>query len=151
MTARLKFRKQWEEEEAVGFVCLDKDGCPQSSLTQQEPTESCDINYIVKRCGIKDHELPVAPPIDPKYYGDMRDMPDLRTCLDRVKDATDKFMALPAALRAQFHNRPDLLHEFVSDPRNAEKAVEMGLLKKREPEVKPPAPSGSTSFAESSA
>lgn len=134
MSTRFKFRTQYEGDEAAGkaagFDCLDKDGLPQESLTQQSFAEQADINWIVQRCGVKDHELPVAPPIDPKYYGDCTALPDLRQCLDVARDAQEKFMALPAALRARFHNRAELLWEFVSKEENWEKAVELGILRK---------------------
>lgn len=142
----LIFRTQydWEADEreglAAGCSCLGEDGLPQESKTQQSFQLEVDINEIVRRCGIKDHELPVAPPIDPRFYGDVSDLPDLRTALDRVKDASDRFMALPAPLRARFHNRPALLYDFVMREENFEECCRLGLLQAPSPPPPPTPP-----------
>lgn len=115
------------------------------SLTQQSFTEDADINVLVKRFGLDNAKLPVAP-IDPRYYGDFTDVPDLRTALDIVRDAENRFMDLPAALRARFDNQPGKLWDFVNDPVNAEACIQLGLLARQEPDPtsglasEPPAP-----------
>lgn len=103
------------------------------SLTQQSFTQDADINVLVKRFGLDNAKLPVAP-IDPRFYGDFTDVPDLRTALDIVRDAENRFMDLPAALRARFDNQPGKLWDFVNDPINAEACVQLGLLARPEPD-----------------
>lgn len=113
------------------------------SLTQQSFSQDADINVLVKRFGLDKQQLPVAP-IDPRYYGDFSNVPDLRTALDLVRDAENRFMDLPAALRARFDNQPGKLWAFVNDPLNAEACIQLGLLARQEPDptggVAPPDP-----------
>lgn len=105
--------------------------CEDPSLTIQSFTQEADINHIVKNFGIKDGgKLPDAP--DPRYYGDFSGIGDFRDALQKTKDANDKFAELPAHIRGLFSNDPTALYEWVSDPENAEQAVELGLLAKRQ-------------------
>lgn len=104
-------------------------GATCESLTQQQFAKDADLNEIVRRCGIKDADMPVIP-LSEKVV-DLSVLPDdLRSVLDIARAATDHFMSLPAALRAEFGNSPARLHSFVSDPANTEKCFEKGLLKR---------------------
>lgn len=97
------------------------------SKTQQSMSVDCDLNVLVKRFGIDKDPIPPAV-FDPSFYGDLPEGLDLRTALDRVRDAEARFMRLPADLRAYFHNDPARLWQFVNDPANADEAVRLGLL-----------------------
>ncbi|WNK12411.1 MAG: internal scaffolding protein [Microvirus sp.] len=97
------------------------------SLTQQQFGEDADLNILAVRFGLTGKPLPVEA-IDPRYYGDMTDLPDLRSALDLVNDARNKFMELPSKLRTRFDNEPHKLWAFVNDPDNSEEAVRLGLL-----------------------
>lgn len=110
--------------------------CEDESLTQQQFAEDADINVLVKRFGLEKVTLPVEA-IDPRYYGDFTDVPDLRTALDRVNEATNRFMDLPAQLRSKFDNNPAKLWHFVNDPDNGPEAVRLGLLKPLQDETRP--------------
>lgn len=116
------------------------------SKTQQSMSVDCDLNVLVKRFGIDKEPLPPAV-FDPSFYGDLPDGLDLRTALDRVRDANDRFMRLPAALRAYFHNDPATLWQFVNDPANAEECIRLGLLHRpaaaQPPRDAPPPKAGS--------
>lgn len=105
--------------------------CEDPSLTQQHFARDADLNTIIKRYGITDGAIPPAA-LDPKYFGDFTDAADFREHLDRVRNAQDRFDALPADIRAAFSNDPVLLHEFVSDPNNVEESIAMGLLKRED-------------------
>lgn len=98
------------------------------SLTQQQFKEDCDINVLAMRFGLTGKPVPQAM-FDPAQFGDFSDVPDLRTALDLVNDAKNRFMDLPSALRYRFHNSPSELWDFVTNPENAEEAVRLGLLK----------------------
>lgn len=139
MRSMFWWRHQYDldRDEGEGDLCVLISDVP--SLTQQQFAQDADLNVLAKRFGVKDGSVLPAAVVDPRYYGDVSEIPDLRTALDRVRDASDRFAALPAQLRARFHNRPDLLHEFVSKPENAEEAVRLGLLVKRQEASKPPA------------
>lgn len=132
MTSRIKWRTQYDEvadaieRENTDIVCED------DSLTIQDAPES-DINVIMARFGINDGSaLPttLGQPIDPRYYGDFSDIPDLKEALDRTHDAEAKFMALPAKIRTRFQNDPLELLEWIKDGRNLDEAVRLGLLTK---------------------
>ena len=109
----------------------------QESLTQQSFTKDCDINEIVRRCGVLDDELP-PPPSDPRYYGDFTRVPDLREVLELGREAKDRFMALPAKVRAKFDNEPAKLWSWIQDPENHDQAVKLGLLARHTPKPPPP-------------
>lgn len=97
------------------------------SQTMQSFAKDADLNEIVRRMGVEDHPMP-APVDDPRYYGDMSEAPDLRTLLDRGRDAAERFQALPASLRAEFDNQPDKFYKYVADPANFDNAVKRGFL-----------------------
>lgn len=110
------------------------------SLTLQGPAAECDLNRMVKSFGVGG--MPVPPEVmDPRYYGDFSDVPDLQTALDRLREAQERFSALPAHLRAEFNNSPAELWAFLQDPANGEEAVELGLLKRM---AEPSQPGGTT-------
>lgn len=100
------------------------------SLTQQHFAKDANLNTIMKRFGVTDGAFPPAA-LDPRFFGDFTDAIDFREHLDRVRNAVDRFNALPADLRSQFNNDPILLHDWVTDPANANDAVELGLLAKK--------------------
>lgn len=104
------------------------------SLTQQSFKDDADINVLVRRFGL-DHVA--IPPYadDARYYGDFTNVPDLRTALDLVRDAENRFMDLDAKLRAKFDNNPAKLWHWINDPDNGPEAVRLGLL--RAPENPP--------------
>lgn len=138
MKHRFTYRTQYDidaDEKAGDAAALY---CEDPSLTQQQFVEDCDINVLARRFGLVDSPMPVGS-FDPAHYGDFSDVPDLRTALDLVNDAKNKFMALPAKLRERFNNQPGRLWDFVNDPENAEEAVRLGLLA-RQP-IEPPAAS----------
>lgn len=98
--------------------------------TQQHHAKSADLNEIVRRYGITNQNVPLAA-ADPTYYGDFSDVPDFREALDRTRAAQDHFESLPSELRNRFANDPVRLFGFVMDPKNAEEAVKLGLLKRQ--------------------
>jgi len=118
------------QDELMGEACVTYN--EEESLTQQQFREDCDLNVLAVRFGLTGAPLPPAP-IDPSAYGDFTNVPDLRTALDLVNDATNRFMELPSGLRTRFHNRPGELWEFVNNPENADEAVRLGLLRRVEP------------------
>lgn len=106
-----------------------------------------DINEMMRRMGINDYSVLPAIDIggiDPSYYGDFTDIPDLRAALDRVNEAKDRFQALPAKLRSRFDNNPWKLHTFVNDPENYEEAITLGLLNREPAKTEPPTPEPGT-------
>lgn len=126
-----------EADEKAGEACITI--FEDESLTQQQFAEDCDLNVLAYRFGLSGKPLPVEA-IDPSYYGDLSDVPDLRTALDLVNDAKNKFLELPSKLRNRFDNSPAKLWAFVNDPENADEAVRLGLLARFQDETPPPEP-----------
>lgn len=135
----MRFRKQHDEvayvkeREATAIVTGDV------TPVQRQFAKDSDINELVRRFGITG-KMP-QPVTDPSYYGDVEDIPDLRTALERIRDAQERFAALPARVRTRFRNDPAELFEFLEDRENFDEAVKLGLVVKPEaPAVEPPAP-----------
>lgn len=103
------------------------------SLTQQHYKDEVDINVMMRRMGVTDGAI--IPPyfhesvlID--HFADFSEAPDFRTSMDQLKEATDAFNQLPAALRRRFGNDPVELMNFLHDKDNIEEAIKLGLLTK---------------------
>lgn len=140
----MKFRTPHDEDENEANGVLAAIDCRDESLTVQSAVENSDINVIVRRFGADRGGVIPVQPVDPRFYGDFSDVPDLRTALDLVRDANDKFAVLPAEMRARFDNDPAKLWAFVTNAANFEQAVELGLLRRVDdlpadkPDVEPP-------------
>lgn len=110
-------------------------GPDEVSATKQSFAEDADINTIVRRFGLTG-ELPenvVLP-----QYKDWHGITDYHTALNAVRKAGEDFMELPAHIRAEFKNDPQLFLEFVADEKNRDKAVELGLVKAAAPSSEVP-------------
>ena len=64
-------------------------------------------------------------------YGDFTGAMDYHSTLQRIDEAMDMFAALPASIRSRFQNEPGQLIEFLSNPENEDKAIELGLIPDR--------------------
>lgn len=105
--------------------------CPEETRTNQEFKQECDINTIISRFGIG--ENPVAPQ-DWVTDVDIENAPaDYQSVMNQLNEAREQFMSLPAKVRTQFDNDPAKFVSFVSDEKNGEELVRMGLAKVREP------------------
>lgn len=123
------------------------------SLTRQEFAEECDINTIMARyeaSGVISHVNRAVP-----MYLDTTTYPDLQGAMDQFREAALAFNALPAAVRREFDNDPQLFVDFASDSENLPRMREWGLAppeKVPEPAmrvevVNPPEPPASTGGA----
>lgn len=105
------------------------------SLTRQEFADECDINTIMARYeagGAISHVNRAEP-----MYLDTTMYPDLRGAMDLFREAALSFNALPAAVRKEFDNDPQLFVDFASDPANIGRMREWGLAPP-EPTPEPP-------------
>ena len=73
-------------------------------------------------------------------YGDFTNVTEFRDVVDRIKVANDDFSKLDAETRAKFGNKPEFLIAFLSDPANAQEAIEMGLIPGEKAQEKPAEP-----------
>lgn len=99
--------------------------CKDKTRTQQQFKEETDINTIVERFGISG-KLPDN--IRMPTYGDFTDTFDFQSSMNAVRQATESFMMMPAAVRARFHNDPQEFVTFCSDDRNRKEVTELGLV-----------------------
>lgn len=100
------------------------------TLTQQQFKNECDVNHIMKKyeqTGQLFHLNRKAG-----VYADLSNITDYQSMLHTVMDAQEKFSSLPAEVRKKFDNDPSKLIQFLSDPKNTEQAVELGLVIKTE-------------------
>jgi len=102
---RFDWRHQYDENRDQVEGDLAATANEGEDLCQQQYAESADINVLVARFGLDKNAVPPMAQ-DPRFYGDFSDVPDLRTALDLVNDAKNKFMDLPPKLRARFNNEP---------------------------------------------
>lgn len=113
-------------------------------IVQQHFAKQNDINELARRMGWTDYsQLPAFA--DPRFYGDFSEMPkDIHEIHERMQKAETEFMRLPAHIRTQFNNDYTRFVPWVQDPKNAEAAMDMGLLKRVRSATKPEPGSAST-------
>ena len=95
-------------------------------LVKEEFGEDCDINVLVKRFGLTG-ELPENWRMP--QYGDFTGVTDYHTALQLVRDADQGFEQLPSEVKRRFGNDPSALMLFLSDDRNRDEAIKLGLVK----------------------
>lgn len=122
----MKFATAYDStDDFPGLECLDE------TRTVQSQAEDADINTIVKRFKVTG-ELPKSPPkiplsVDFREAGEF----DLGAALRYVRAAEAAFMQYPAEVRAKFDNDPAVFCDFVENPANEDKCIEMGILPKK--------------------
>lgn len=105
------------------------DGSP-CYFTQQSHKSECDINKIIARYdtqGVLTH----VSKFEAKF-GDMTGL-DFKYMADKVANAKTMFALLPSDIRTVFENDPGKLLEFMEDPNNRDKAIELGLIDESTP------------------
>jgi len=96
----------------------------QPSRTKQAHRDECDVNKIIARyrkTGVIEHLNN-----NPQNY-DYAPGVDFQEALELVQQGEDQFNSLPASIRTQFDNDPASFVDFVSNPDNMDKMIEMGL------------------------
>lgn len=104
--------------------------CTEPTRTQQHMKDMCDINSILKRYRANG-ELPSLIKDNPQF-GDFSNVKDYQESLNIVLHANEQFAALSSHVREKFKNDPAEFLQFVSDPKNGEELVKMGLATPRE-------------------
>lgn len=103
----------------------------QPSLTKQEFAYEQDINNIIK----KFHTTGELPKMRQGFYADVSEIPDYHEAMNIVARANQNFASLPSQLRTKFDNDPSKMLEWISDPQNAQEAVELGLLQSKDVKI----------------
>lgn len=104
------------------------------TLTQQHFKDDCDVNVIMDRyacTGVM--ESGTRQPI----FDDFSVKFNYQRALDRMIEAEDRFMALPAKVRERFANDPAKLLQFLADEKNRPEAESLGLVTPK-PKADPP-------------
>lgn len=127
----LDAHKQMEIFPRFKSAYSDKEPCVvdftgEVSLTKQSFRDECDVNNIMARFEATGNISHLA--MGTPRYGDFSDCLDYQTSLNRLQEAQESFMALPAPLRARFQNDPGRLLDFLNDPQNRSEAVSLGLI-----------------------
>lgn len=120
-----KIRKPFDKRVRSSISFLDEDGKQAVGRTKQCHKDECDINRVLRnydKTGLLTHVNNSA-----KHYGDFTQVNEYRESLDLVRDAQTAFAEVPSEIRKEFNNDPGEFFEFVTNPANNEKLVEMGL------------------------
>lgn len=121
----------------MGFIRYDEDGNPKGLrvsvdcsedeiIVEQSHKEEVNINSIIKRHGI-DLVTKVANLRSSEYQFDDVTGNDFQEAMNIVIKAQDTFQNLPHQVRDKFDNSPAKFLDFVQNPDNNDKMVEMGL------------------------
>lgn len=97
------------------------------SMTKQSFKKECDVNVILKKYG----QTGVIPHINasPGVYADVSNVPDFATAHNMVVESQARFNTLSKEVRAKFRGPLDLL-AFLSDGKNRDEAIRLGLVNK---------------------
>ncbi|AXH78009.1 MAG: internal scaffolding protein [Microviridae sp.] len=95
------------------------------SVTQQQFKDDCDINNIMKKYTQTGEFSHLNP--NKGQYLDLVGLPDYQTALHTVIQAEESFMTVPAEIRKKFDNDPSQFIKFLSDEKNNDEAVKLGL------------------------
>lgn len=101
------------------------------SRTKQSERENSDINNIVARAKSNGGIFTTgAPTTRQAIYGDFRNADDFTEAQRKIAKFKEVFDSLSSDLRNRFNNNPAELLAFVKNKKNAEEAIELGLLPK---------------------
>lgn len=95
-------------------------------LTKQQFLDECDVNKIIVRCIRQGVPLPSQEA--QAVFADVSKVVCFSDAMMRLRAADEAFNALPSALRARFGWDASALVAFVSDDRNYDEAVKLGIL-----------------------
>lgn len=114
-----------------GLKCMDP------TLTKQSFAEEVDINTIVQRFHITG-ELPQN--VRMPAFEDFTGIFDFHGAMNAIAQARESFDAMPAEVRARFHNNPAEFVDFTTNTKNLAEARKLGLVPPEELPEPPPTP-----------
>jgi phage internal scaffolding protein len=97
----------------------------EDSKTEQSHKSEVDINNIVKRAGAGELIAKVNA-LQEWKYDDVTNN-DFQEAMNAIIRARDAFSSVPSAIRKEFDNDPAKFMDFVRNPENKDRLVEMGL------------------------
>lgn len=103
--------------------------------TQQSFAADADINTLIERFGVGG---PMPQGVRMPVFADFSQVDDFESAMSAVVDARESFDAMPAKVRARFHNDPQEFLEFCSDRDNLDEARKLGLVPAEEVKAEVP-------------
>lgn len=97
------------------------------SMTDKASLKDCDINTIIKRYNAGDTSVARGS----AYFGDVSNVGDFQSALEKVNTAKAEFEKIPAEVRAKFGNDPLALVQWLADSSHDDEAVSLGLKVKK--------------------
>lgn len=97
------------------------------SKVQNHFRDTQNINCIMKRYR---RGMPLEVEKRPMHYGDFASAASFQEAMNRVVSAQEQFSELPGEVKKYFNQNPAELINFINDPKNKEKAIELGLIDK---------------------
>ena len=104
-------------------------------LTEQSHKREVDINEIVRKHGA-DMIAKTARLASAEFRFDDVTGNDFQEASLKILKAKESFESLPSKIRKEFDNNPAIFLDFVHNPDNLDRMIELGLAKR----VEPPAP-----------
>lgn len=115
-----------EIQAKVKLSWIDPDtGKMKPYVTKQADKKQTDINEIIRRydkTGLITHVNTMQA-----WYPETPNQHEYKDALNLVMKAQEEFMNIPSDIRKRFDNDPGSFLEFVTDPKNIDELVEMGL------------------------
>ena len=134
----MKFAMAFDEAHADSMSVATGLACdPEDDKATQSGKEDADINVLLKRFAVTG-QMPV-PNMEP-FYGDFTGIDDYRSAIEAVRLAEESFNAMPAEVRAEFRNDPQLFLEFCETPGNEAELRRLGLIEVAPAPAPVPAP-----------
>lgn len=126
---REKFGSKKVNKEMMRQFCIrpgkvDEKGGIQYT-TEQAHKRECDINEIIKKydkTGLILHVSKIEA-----QFGDLTGR-DFKTMNDKVANMKSQFELLPVEIKKEFEQSPAKLLEFMENPENRKRAIELGLI-----------------------
>ncbi|QXP08616.1 MAG: internal scaffolding protein [Arizlama microvirus] len=112
------------------------------SMTKQSFLAECDINNIIKAFKVSGQIKHINERAAQGAYADLPDPIEFQEALHQVKQAQASFATLPAHVRSRFDNNPQTFLTFITDPKNQDEIIRLGLATDNRPPASaaPPAP-----------
>lgn len=115
----------------VGLDCSGDD-----LITEQSHAAEVNINAIVKKHGI-DLIAKTNALLSPTFRFDDVTGNDFTEAMNILSKAQNTFDSMPSQIRKEFDNNPAKFLDFVQNPDNADKMVDMGLAHPPQPPAEP--------------
>lgn len=97
------------------------------SMTKQEFKRECDVNNVIKQYSTSGMLNHINAKASIGAYQDLPDSYDFQESLHVVHEAEKAFMTLPSKTRERFGNEPAEFLAFMSDPKNGDEMIKLGL------------------------